>query len=57
MAVVFGNEAGGIRDEILRRGIRVQIPIYGRAESLNVAISAGVFLYEVVRRLKSSGIL
>ncbi|PWG60254.1 TrmH family RNA methyltransferase [Bifidobacterium catulorum] len=45
-AVLFGNEARGLDDDLLDRceGI-VSIPIYGRAESLNLATSASVLLY------------
>ncbi len=50
--VVFGNETGGISDEIRKAAeVLVRIPIYGKAESLNVGCSAAVFLYELRRRL------
>jgi TrmH family RNA methyltransferase len=43
---LFGNEAHGLSDEVLQLAdARVSIPIYGRAESLNLAISAGICLY------------
>ena len=46
-AWLFGNEAHGLTDESLAladRGVRV--PIYGHAESLNLATAASVCLYE-----------
>jgi tRNA G18 (ribose-2'-O)-methylase SpoU len=49
--VVFGGEAKG-----LARGIqqvvdhRVEVPMHGRIESLNVASAAAVILYELRRR-------
>ncbi|HWM32756.1 MAG TPA: RNA methyltransferase [Pseudolysinimonas sp.] len=46
-AWLFGNEAHGLTDESLAladRGVRV--PIYGKAESLNLATAASVCLYE-----------
>lgn len=44
---VFGNEAHGLPDEQLRLADRVvKVPIYGHAESLNLATAASVCLYE-----------
>ena len=46
-AWLFGNEARGLTDEELARADRpVRLPIYGRAESLNLATAASVCLYE-----------
>jgi TrmH family RNA methyltransferase len=46
-AWVFGNEAQGLPDEQLRLADRVvKVPIYGHAESLNLATAASVCLYE-----------
>ena len=46
-AWVFGNEAHGLPDEQLRLVDRVvKVPIYGHAESLNLATAASVCLYE-----------
>lgn len=43
--VLFGNEARGLPADILERSDRiVSIPIYGKAESLNLATSAAVML-------------
>jgi TrmH family RNA methyltransferase len=49
-AWVFGNEAWGLPDEVLR-GVDdvVRVPIYGRAESLNLAAAAAVCLYSSAR--------
>lgn len=44
-AVLFGNEARGLEPEILGKCDRiVSIPLYGRAESLNLGTSAAVML-------------
>lgn len=44
-AVLFGNEARGLTREVLERTDRiVSIPIYGKAESLNLGTSAAVML-------------
>lgn len=46
-AWLFGNEARGLTDEQLRLADRVvKVPIYGHAESLNLATAASVCLYE-----------
>ncbi|WP_440709586.1 TrmH family RNA methyltransferase [Herbiconiux sp. YIM B11900] len=46
-AWVFGNEARGLPDEHLTLVDRaVSLPIYGQAESLNLATAASVCLYE-----------
>ena len=48
--IVVGNEANGITDDILSiSDTLVKIPIYGRAESLNVAVAASLLVYEAKR--------
>lgn len=53
VALVVGNEASGLRKET--RG-HVQemlaIPMPGRAESLNVAVAAGILLYELSKNVR-----
>ena len=44
---MFGNEAHGLADDLLELVDRVvTVPIYGRAESMNLATAASVCLYE-----------
>lgn len=51
LAVVFGNEGNGVSRNLLEHSKdRLYIPLLGRVESLNVAASAAVILYEVVRQ-------
>lgn len=46
-AWLFGNEARGLTDETLALADRaVAVPIYGNAESMNLATAASVCLYE-----------
>ena len=46
-AWLFGNEARGLEDAALALADRaVKVPIYGRAESMNLATAASVCLYE-----------
>lgn len=51
LAFVFGNEAHGVSKRLANKAdLLVKIPIFGRAESLNVAASAAVCLYEAARQ-------
>ena len=51
IAFVMGNEAGGVSENLLEKADkRVYIPMAGRAESLNVAMAAGIVMFEALRR-------
>jgi len=51
LAVVFGNEACGLGERISQKAsFMVRVPIIGKTESLNVATSAAVILYEALRQ-------
>lgn len=53
LAFAFGNEAHGISSTLRDAAdMSISIPIYGRAESLNVATAAAVCLYEAARQRK-----
>ena len=48
VAFVFGNEAWGLPKEIAALAdATVRVPITGRAESLNLAVAGGIFLYGI----------
>jgi RNA methyltransferase, TrmH family len=50
-ALVLGNEAWGVPEEVVRRvDERATIPMRGKAESLNVGAAAAVFLFEAARQ-------
>ena len=50
VAILVGNEGGGVRAELAGLGAkRVGIPLTRGAESLNVAVAAGILLHEVLR--------
>ena len=50
IAVIVGNEGAGIRPHLNAvAATRVAIPLAQGAESLNVAVAAGILLYEVAR--------
>ena len=51
LAFVMGNEANGVSEGLLAAADkRVYIPMAGRAESLNVAMAAGIAMFEALRR-------
>lgn len=49
--IAVGNEGNGISEEVYALGDeKVKIPMPGGAESLNVAVSAAIMMYEAVRQ-------
>lgn len=51
-ALVIGNEANGVNDELIEKSdTLVKIPIYGKAESLNAAISSAILMYEIKKSM------
>lgn len=53
--VLFGNEARGLESDLLSQADRiVAIPMYGKAESLNLATSAAVMLHSLAMRAHGS---
>jgi len=50
-ALFLGNEAYGLSEEVLKLAdYKLYIPMYGMVQSLNVAITAGIFLYDYVAK-------
>jgi RNA methyltransferase, TrmH family len=46
VGIIFGNEGKGVNPSLLEQADeRVYLPISGQAESLNVSIAAGIFMY------------
>ena len=51
LALLLGSEGEGLPADLLARGdLRVRIPMAGTTSSLNLAVAAGILLYEVRRR-------
>ena len=49
-AVIIGNEANGIKQETQQAAThKIKIPMEGQLESLNAAVSAALFMYEIHR--------
>lgn len=48
--LIVGNEGSGIHPELLEKtNQNIMIPIFGQAESLNVAVATGILLYHFVK--------
>ncbi|MFX3623965.1 MAG: TrmH family RNA methyltransferase [Ectobacillus sp.] len=51
-ALILGNEGNGVRPDLLQQcDQNLYIPIYGQAESLNVAVAAGILMYYLQSRV------
>jgi len=49
LAIVLGNEVKGLSPAILKKcDKKIAIPMYGRKESLNVAVAAGIAVYSLL---------
>ena len=54
LALVLGNEVEGVNDAVLQASDGcIEIPQYGSKHSLNISVSAGVVLWELVRAAKT----
>ncbi|PIR03728.1 MAG: RNA methyltransferase [Candidatus Magasanikbacteria bacterium CG11_big_fil_rev_8_21_14_0_20_39_34] len=48
LALVVGNEVDGLSEKVLSQcDFVVHIPMYGKKESLNVSIAAGIAMYQI----------
>jgi 23S rRNA (guanosine2251-2'-O)-methyltransferase len=49
VAIILGSETNGISEEVLKLSDEVaEIPMLGKKESLNVSVSAGIFLARIL---------
>ncbi len=54
IALIVGNEVDGISEDILKLCDEVvHIPMYGKKESLNVSVAAGIAMYEINKGVRS----
>ena len=55
VAILIGNEGGGVPDDIASRaGGAITIPCPGSVESLNAAVAASILLYEASRQRRAA---
>ncbi len=53
LVLVFGNEVSGVSDEVLALcDYSIEIPQYGTKHSLNIAVSAGIMIWESYKRFR-----
>lgn len=51
IALVFGNEVSGVSDDVLQiTDGCIEIPQWGSKHSLNISVTVGVVLWEIVRK-------
>jgi 23S rRNA (guanosine2251-2'-O)-methyltransferase len=54
VALIFGNEINGVQQEIIHLcDNTVEIPQFGTKHSFNIAVSAGIVLWEFFKKVKS----
>ncbi|MDP3025489.1 MAG: RNA methyltransferase [candidate division Zixibacteria bacterium] len=55
ICLLIGGESSGISKEVSNLADeRIKVPIFGKAESLNASVAAGILLYEMVRNKKGN---
>ena len=53
IVLVFGNEVEGVQEEIISGSdAAIEIPQFGTKHSLNIAVSAGIVVWEIFRKMK-----
>ena len=53
LAVVFGNEVFGVEDKVVEKAdFCLEIPQFGTKHSLNVSVSVGIVLWDLVKKIK-----
>jgi tRNA G18 (ribose-2'-O)-methylase SpoU len=51
LALIVGNEVGGLSDAVLKYADKmIEIPMFGKKESLNVAVAAGIAVYKLLEK-------
>jgi len=49
---VFGHEVEGISDDVMAEvDISIELPMMGRANSLNVSVCYGIIMYEALKQV------
>lgn len=49
--LIIGNEGNGVSERIADHCSLYRLPMYGRAESLNASVAAGILMYAVVEKM------
>lgn len=51
--LIIGNEGGGVSDAAAALCDKYRLPMFGRAESLNASVAAGIMMYEIVKEMRN----
>lgn len=58
IALVVGNEVRGLSKKILEYADKIiEIPMFGKKESLNAAVATGITIFKIVERKKKNRVL
>jgi 23S rRNA (guanosine2251-2'-O)-methyltransferase len=53
LALIFGNEVKGVQQEVVNSCDKtIEIPQFGTKHSFNIAVSAGIVLWDLVNKIK-----
>ena len=50
--LIIGNEGSGVSDEVADMCKKYRLSMYGRAESLNASVAAGILMYEIAHAMR-----
>ena len=50
--LIIGNEGSGVSDEVAEMCEKYRLTMYGRAESLNASVAAGILMYEIAGAMR-----
>ncbi len=51
-ALIIGNEGSGVSDAVAALCDKYRLPMFGRAESLNASVAAGIMMYEIAKEMR-----
>jgi len=55
--IVFGNEHQGVSEYLMEQADEyLKIPMFGFTQSLNISVSAGIILSQLIEKLKNSNV-
>ena len=50
--LIIGNEGNGVSDAVAALCDKYRLPMFGRAESLNASVAAGIMMYEIAKKMR-----
>jgi 23S rRNA (guanosine2251-2'-O)-methyltransferase len=56
LALIFGNEIQGVGEEVIRHADDcIEIPQFGTKHSLNIAVAAGIVIWDLFKKINNAG--